>query len=168
MGWQRAQGLGVSSWNDERLLKLSMMVVAQICEYTKDKWIVQFGWIVWYVNCMICEISERICLWFRRPGFDPWVGKIPWRREWQSTPVFLSACWHVAVVLRGPCGHHSLLCVHLAPGGMKDVYQNCFEQVPCFSEETRWGLLFLEMKYLDHCNLIWEQYINAPKARTKS
>ena len=21
--------------------------------------------------------------------YDPWVGKIPWRRQWQSTPVFL-------------------------------------------------------------------------------
>ena len=25
----------------------------------------------------------------KRPGFDPWVGKIPWRRAEQSTPVFL-------------------------------------------------------------------------------
>ena len=25
----------------------------------------------------------------RRPGFDPWAGKIPWRREWQPPPVFL-------------------------------------------------------------------------------
>ena len=25
----------------------------------------------------------------RRHGFDPWVGKIPWRRRWQPTPVFL-------------------------------------------------------------------------------
>ena len=25
----------------------------------------------------------------KRLGFDPWVGKIPWRRKWQSTPVFL-------------------------------------------------------------------------------
>ena len=25
----------------------------------------------------------------KRPGFDPWVGKIPWRRARQSTPVFL-------------------------------------------------------------------------------
>ena len=25
----------------------------------------------------------------RRPGFDPWVGKIPWRRKEQPTPVFL-------------------------------------------------------------------------------
>src|SRR5574340_174132 len=24
-----------------------------------------------------------------RPGFDPWVGKIPWRRKWQPTPEFL-------------------------------------------------------------------------------
>ena len=23
------------------------------------------------------------------PGFDPWVGKIPWRRKWQATPVLL-------------------------------------------------------------------------------
>ena len=23
---------------------------------------------------------------FRRPGFDPWVGEIPWRRAWQPTP----------------------------------------------------------------------------------
>ena len=23
------------------------------------------------------------------PGFDPWVRKIPWRREWLHTPVFL-------------------------------------------------------------------------------
>ena len=23
------------------------------------------------------------------PWMDPWVGKIPWRRKWQLTPVFL-------------------------------------------------------------------------------
>ena len=30
------------------------------------------------------------CLQCGRPGFDPLVGKIPWRRAWQPTPVFLS------------------------------------------------------------------------------
>ena len=25
----------------------------------------------------------------RRPGFDPWVRKIPWRRKWQPTPELL-------------------------------------------------------------------------------
>ena len=25
----------------------------------------------------------------QRPGFDPWIGKAPWRRAWQPTSVFL-------------------------------------------------------------------------------
>ena len=29
-----------------------------------------------------------------RPGFDSWVGKIPWRRKWQSTPAFLPGKSH--------------------------------------------------------------------------
>ena len=33
--------------------------------------------------------SKEICLQCGRPGFDPGVGKIPWRMEWQPTPVFL-------------------------------------------------------------------------------
>ena len=36
--------------------------------------------------------QQRICLQcrnHRRHGFDPWVGKIPWRRAQQPTPVFL-------------------------------------------------------------------------------
>ena len=31
----------------------------------------------------------RIHLQCRRPGFNPWVGKILWRREWLPSPVFL-------------------------------------------------------------------------------
>ena len=31
----------------------------------------------------------RICLQCWGPGYDPWEGKIPWRRKWQPTPVFL-------------------------------------------------------------------------------
>ena len=30
-----------------------------------------------------------ICLQCRRPGSNPWVRKIPWRREWLSILVFL-------------------------------------------------------------------------------
>ena len=32
---------------------------------------------------------SRICLQCRRLGFVPWVGRIPWRKEWLPTPVFL-------------------------------------------------------------------------------
>ena len=31
---------------------------------------------------------------FRRPGFDPWVEKIPWRWKWQPVAVFLPGEFH--------------------------------------------------------------------------
>ena len=42
-----------------------------------------------------------------RPGFEPWIGKIPWRREWQPTAVFLSGESHGQRSLagHGPWGH---------------------------------------------------------------
>ena len=33
--------------------------------------------------------GKRVCLQRGRSGFDPWVGKIPWRRKWQPTPILL-------------------------------------------------------------------------------
>ena len=36
----------------------------------------------------------RICLQCWRPEFHPWVGKIPWRREWQPTSVFFLGEFH--------------------------------------------------------------------------
>ena len=30
----------------------------------------------------------------KRYGFNPWVGKMPWRREWHPTPVFLPGKFH--------------------------------------------------------------------------
>ena len=30
----------------------------------------------------------------RRPEVDPWVGKIPWRRKWHPTPIFLPGEFH--------------------------------------------------------------------------
>ena len=41
------------------------------------------GGYYWWCRCW------RICLQCRTPRFDPWVRKIPWRREWQPTPVLL-------------------------------------------------------------------------------
>ena len=33
---------------------------------------------------MVPALLVAMVLQCKRPGFDPWVGKIPWRREWQS------------------------------------------------------------------------------------
>ena len=54
-------------------------------------------WLRWY----------RICLHCRRPGFNPWVRKIPWGREWLPAPVFLPGDFHGQRSLEGysPCGH---------------------------------------------------------------
>ena len=35
--------------------------------------------------CIYIYVSRRL----KRYGFDPWVRKIPWRRAWQPTSVFL-------------------------------------------------------------------------------
>ena len=32
--------------------------------------------------------KESACQ-YRRPGFNPWIRKIPWRRKWQPTPALL-------------------------------------------------------------------------------
>ena len=37
---------------------------------------------------------ERVCLQLRRPKFNPWVGKIPWGKEWQPSLVFLPEEFH--------------------------------------------------------------------------
>ena len=34
------------------------------------------------------------CRRCKKPGFDPWVGKIPCSRKWQSTPVLLPGKSH--------------------------------------------------------------------------
>ena len=51
----------------------------------------------------------RIHLQCRRPRFCPWVGKIPWRREWLPTPAFLPGDSHGQGSLVGysPCSHQS-------------------------------------------------------------
>ena len=47
--------------------------------FTFIKYSLNLGWLRWENSYLQC----------RRPRFNPWGGKIPWRREWQPTPVFL-------------------------------------------------------------------------------
>ena len=49
------------------------------------------------------------CRRYKWCRFDPWVGKIPWRRAWQPTPVFLPGESH---------GQRSL--VDYSPWGCKE------------------------------------------------
>ena len=49
-----------------------------------------------YSNKWVSQVVQwqRFCLQCRRHKFNPWVGKIPWSRKWQLTPVFLPGKFH--------------------------------------------------------------------------
>ena len=65
---------------------------------------------MWSANASFIHLFTWNCLQCRRCRFDPWVGKIPWRRKWQPTPVFLPGKSHGQRSLEGysPCGHKEL------------------------------------------------------------
>ena len=46
------------------------------------------------VNWRLMWFTETIHLPSQRCGFSSWVWRIPWRRKWQLTPVFLSGKSH--------------------------------------------------------------------------
>ena len=59
-----------------------------------------------------CDSGKESSCQFKRPErleFNPWVRKIPWRRKWQPTPVFLPGECHGQRSLAGysPWGHKS-------------------------------------------------------------
>ena len=61
-----------------------------------------------------------------RHQFDPWVGKIPWRRAWQPTPVFLPGESHEERSLAGysPWGRKSV--VHNLAAKQQSSEEGCF------------------------------------------
>ena len=67
--------------------------------------------------------NDRNQLQCRRPEFDPCIGKIPWRRKWQLTPIFLPGKSHGQGNLPdyNPCdykqlNHHQVLIVNAGEG----------------------------------------------------
>ena len=45
------------------------------------------------VHLLVAQLAKNL-LQCRRPVFDPWVGKMPWRRERLPTPVFWPGEFH--------------------------------------------------------------------------
>ena len=45
------------------------------------------------VASTVAQTKKFSCQYWT-PKFHPWVRKIPWRREWQPTPVFLPGECH--------------------------------------------------------------------------
>ena len=65
----------------------------------------------------------------KRPRFHPWIRKIPWRRAWQPTPVFLPRETHGQRSLAGysPWGHKELdTTQRLSKHTLKDGFTSMF------------------------------------------
>ena len=94
----------------------------------------------------VVKNSPCQCRRHRRWEFDLWVGKIPWRRKWQPTPVFLPG--------RSP-GQRSL--AGCSPWGHKRVRHN-------WSPTTK--DIIVNLLILKHC--VWKIHLFAIQAITKS
>ena len=85
--------------NGQPLLKLRASLVAQMAKNLpamQETWVQSLGQEDPLEKRMVTHSSIlglprwfRIHLQCRRPGFNPWAGKISWRREWLPTPVLL-------------------------------------------------------------------------------
>ena len=67
---------------------------------------------------------QRILLQGSRPRFDPWVRKVPWRRTWQPTPVFLPGKSQGLRSLVGysPQGHKELNMIEATKNAHTHIY----------------------------------------------
>ena len=74
-------------------------------------WFIHSGSIYWVPTMsgtsLVAQMVKASAYKCGRPRFDPWVGKIPWRRKWQPTPGLLLGKSHGWRSLVGyiPQGH---------------------------------------------------------------
>ena len=105
----------------------------------------------------VCNAGD--CLQHRRPGFDPWVRKIPWRRAWQLTPVILPGEFH---------GQRSL--AGCSPWGSQKVSQDLVTKPPPHNLNMSFWLSKLsiscsqvptpfhpqsKLNYFSQCSTLW-------------
>ena len=58
-----ANGYGVSFWDDENVLNLTVVVISQLCEYTKIIHLYTLKW----VNCMVYELYlNKAVIFFKK------------------------------------------------------------------------------------------------------
>ena len=104
---------------------------------TTGNCLVFFSWLDWIYG--FCQASQVVLVVkniparrHKIPGLSPWVRKIPWRRKWQSMPVFLPGESHGQRSLAGysPWGHKELAqlstCTKTVDFGKEDSEIKCY------------------------------------------
>ena len=95
----------VEAWHEHQLCKTSQQQPKiNTCSFFG----VRFNHIQYYGVSQVAQMVNNLPAMLET-GFDPWVGKIPWRRKWQPISVFLPGKSH---------GWRSL--AGYTPGGDKD------------------------------------------------
>ena len=64
------------------------------CWNKKELFVYYCGYTVGFPGEAVVQESTCQCRRCKRRGFHSWVRKIPWRRKWQPTPVFLPGKSH--------------------------------------------------------------------------
>ena len=99
-------------WGGQRWLSRTLCVRLCVCKlFQLGLWISQvqqwrncfsesfyiLSFLLWLPRWLSGKGKKKVCCQCRRCkrcGFDPWVGKIPWRWAWQPTPVSLPGEFH--------------------------------------------------------------------------
>ena len=81
--------------------------------------------------------------------FDPWVGKIPWRRKWQPTPGLLPGKFHG---LRSPVGYSPWGCKESDTTEGLHFHFHCLEMEFCFAFVSDMESWFFRLCFQNTCS----------------
>ena len=96
---------GITDWIDVSLSELQELVMDReawhaVIHGVAKSWTRLSNWtelkhIIWIFTDVYTRLSgKEFTCQCRRRGFHLWVRKIPWRRKWKPTPVFLTGEFH--------------------------------------------------------------------------
>ena len=95
-------------------------------------------------------LISNVILKCGRPGFDPWVEKIPWRRKWQPTPVLLPGKFHGWRILVG-----------YSPWGLKEL--DTTEQLHIIDIDLKIQLFSTKSDIKELCKNVKQQHFSLRK-----
>ena len=118
-----------------------------------------------------------ICLQYRRPGFSPWVGKIPWKREWIPTPVFWPGEFHRQRSLAGYGSwgrkgldmteqlshvHTQHFKIFATAASDFSVALSVFVCTGCYNKNTIGWVAYKQHRFISHSSGGWKLKISMP------